>query len=202
MSLRVAVVGGEVSELVAGEPSPVRLTRGFEQVACLLDHRFGAARVAAAPGEEAAEVELHGRAAGRIGIHLHELLDVAHRADRGPHRLVRPVIDDPVGLPRECVENVEPAAVTRRQDDEQGVEQGERLVMLLAGLGLPQRLAQRLDRFGVPDVGGADEVPGGGAVVTLRNEHPGDEAVQAPAGAPRRSARRSLPGSTGGRSRS
>ena len=79
---------------------------------------------------------------------------------------------------RQRVEHVEPAPVACGSTIEQRVEQRERLVVLLARLGLAERFAERLDRFRVADVGRAHEVAGRGAVVALGDEHPRDEAVQ------------------------
>ncbi len=84
----------------------------------------------------------------------------------------------------ERVEHVEPTPVAFGQHRQQRVEQRQRLVVLAAGLGLPQRLAQRFDRLRVADVGRAHEVPGGRAVVALGDEDPRDQPVQGPLSGP------------------
>ena len=90
------------------------------------------------------------------------------------------MIDDPLRLPRQRLEDIEPALVTGRDELDQRVEDHERLVVGAAFLGLPDRVAKRSNRLVVTDFGGAREVGGSLAEPSRLHERSTREAMQRP----------------------
>jgi len=135
----------EIAHLVRREQRASLFTGGFEQRLRLADEHDRGTDVAAAPREEAGEMELRGAATHEVVGGLRELFDRAHRADRDRHARIEAVFDHPLGLPSHGVEHVEPAPVSLGQHLEQRREQPDRLPMVLERLGLAQRTAQRVD---------------------------------------------------------
>ena len=76
--------------------------------------------------------------------------------------------------------DVEPAPVARREQVEEGLQQGQRLPVQFPGLGLGQRLPESVDSLGVAGVGRPYEVGGAGPRPAGGDQRPGHVAVQRP----------------------
>ncbi len=103
---------------------------------------------------------------------------MARSADLGGR--IGTVIHDPLGRKRHDVDDPPPAAIAGRKHRQQRLEQGEGLAVVLAGLGPPQRFAERADGLVVARIRGLHDVAGGCPVPARLDQHPGHVTVQGP----------------------
>jgi hypothetical protein len=88
------------------------------------------------------------------------------------------VVHHPFGLERHGFEHPLPPPVSSGHQCEKGVEEGERLTVVLATFRLAQRLAQRVDRLVVTGLGGPHEMGSRGSETPGFHQHPGGATVQ------------------------
>ena len=105
-------------------------------------------------------------------------LDPPHDGDGGRRAVLDQMVDDPVGPPGHGLEHLEPAWVVRVQDIEQRGQQGQRLGVEVALLGLPDRTDQGVHRFRIAGVGRAEKVRRGRTEVARRDERAADKPVK------------------------
>ena len=90
------------------------------------------------------------------------------------------MVDDPVRGERQDSEHLEPPEVPGGQQLEEGIEQGQLLLVVLAGLRPAEGFAERLDRLLVARVHGSHDVAGGGTVPAALHQLAGHVPVQRP----------------------
>ena len=128
----VAGDGGEVAQLVGAQERLAGFPARLEQDLGLADQPAPFVDLTHGPRQQAAQVELDGRSGRGVGRAFHDLLDGAH----GPHADlgagVGAVVDDPFGLQGHRAEHPVPAAVACRHELEEGIEQRQRLAVMLS----------------------------------------------------------------------
>ena len=90
------------------------------------------------------------------------------------------MINHPIRLPRQRLEDIQPALVAGRDELDQGVEDQERLVIGAAFLCLSNSVPERPDSLVVPNLGGACEVGSSLAEPSRCQKRATCEAMQTP----------------------
>jgi hypothetical protein len=121
----------------------------LEQAAGLGVDPLGFVGLPGAPGQEGPQPELEGGPPGVVDRRGQHPVDGPQRRYSHGAVDVGAVVDNPVGVEDHAVENGEPAFVVGGQDLGQAAEDDQCLPVGLAALGLPHRLAERLDTVGI-----------------------------------------------------
>ena len=172
---------GDPGQLVTGQQRSPLVPRFLEETLGVPAHPVGLVELAGPPAEEGGQPELDGGAPGRPSEPGEGLVHGPQRRNPEDGVDVGPVVDDPLRLPGEGVDDVGPSRVAGREQLHQGTEDGERFPVGPGLFGGTDRLPQHADGLVVTGVGRGHEVGGGLPQPSGGEELPGDVAVQATA---------------------
>ena len=134
-------------QLVGSQQRASTIACLLKQGVCLRAAHLGVGQITRAPAEKIGQAKLDGRPGRGIRRTIQERIEGLQRVDAKRGVRVRTVVDDPLGSPRDRVNQPKPPRVTCRNELHQRAEECQRLTVRSAGFGFSDGRSECIDSF-------------------------------------------------------